>query len=54
MKYIFKTTLLLSTFALVGVGAYMLTNEKMRKKTMKKITKAMDNAEAMMNKKMNN
>lgn len=54
MKAMLKTACLLSSAALIGVGVYALTNEKMRKKTMKKITKAMDNAEAMMNKKINN
>lgn len=54
MKTMLKTVCLLSSAALIGFGVYALINEKMQKKTMKKITKAMDNAEAMINKKMNN
>ena len=53
MKNMFKTAALLSSAALVGASIYVLTNDKLRRKTAKKITRVMDNAEAMISKKMN-
>ena len=52
MKSMFKTVCLLSGMALVGAGIYVLSDDKLKQKTAKKITKAMDDMEQLVNKKM--
>lgn len=52
MKNMLKAAAVGAAMAFVGTSAYMLGNDKLRKKTGKKVIKAMDNAEEMIAKKM--
>ena len=52
MKSMFKAAAIAASLAFVGTSAYMLGNDKLRKKTGKKVIKAMDNAEEMIARKM--
>ena len=51
MKNILKTAALASGIALVGVGIYVMNDKKIRRQAAKKITKAMDDMEHIVNKK---
>lgn len=53
MKNMFKITAVATTLALVGGGLYLMNNKNARTTVGKKMTKAMDNAENMIAKKMN-
>ena len=53
MKNMFKVMGVVTALALVGGGVYLMNNKNARTTVGKKVTKAMDNAENMIAKKMN-
>ena len=52
MKGMLKTICAVSGIALIGAGIYVLSDDKLKRQTAKKITKAMDDMEHIVNKKM--
>ena len=53
MKNMVKAAALLGTMGLIGASVYLYQDKNARKKTGKKVLNAMDNAEAMIAKKIN-
>ena len=53
MKNMVKAAALIGTMGLIGASVYLYQDKNLRKKTGKKVLNAMDNAEAMIAKKIN-
>lgn len=53
MKNMVKAAALLGTMGLIGASVYLYQDKNARKKTGKKVLNVMDNAEAMIAKKIN-